>query len=84
MANVIDEQISVVLWSNHLKRSVLPAAFYWRGRRYQISQVGLHHTFRNGNTLLHVFSVTDGINYYRLEMNAETLGWKLIEVETAD
>jgi hypothetical protein len=33
---------------------------------------------------MHVFSVTDGSTFFRLEMNAETLEWRLIDVAHAD
>lgn len=81
MAEVIDEQVSVNLLYNHLKRSASPTSLYWRGRRYTITQVGLHHTVREGRTLLHIFSVTDGTSAFKLELNAETLLWRLLEID---
>ena len=73
MGEVIDEQVSV----NFMKA---PTSLYWRGRRYAITKVGLHHITRQGRTLLHIFSVTDGTTAFKLELNTETLGWKLLEV----
>lgn len=52
----------------------------WRERQYIITKIGLHHTTREGRTLLHIFSVTDGTTAFKLELNTETLGWKLLEV----
>ena len=82
MAEVIDEQVSVNLLFNHLKRSAAPTSLYWRGRRYTITQVGLHHTTWEGRVLLHIFSVTDGTTAFKLELNAETLSWRLLEIES--
>ena len=73
MAEVIDEQVSV----NFMK---VPTSLYWRGRRYMVTKVGLHHITREGRTMLHIFSVTDGTTAFKLELNTETLGWKLLEV----
>ncbi len=84
MVEVINEQVSVNLLFNHLKRSVMLTSFYWRGRRYTITNVGLHHTTQDGRTLLHIFSVTDGTNAFKLELNAETLHWRLLEVASYD
>lgn len=79
---IIDERVSVVLFSNHVKGTTGPAVLYWRGRRYPISTVGLHHTVRDGRTLVHIYSVTDGTTCFRLRMDTETLGWKLLEVDS--
>lgn len=84
MAEVIGERVSVGLLSNHLKGSVMPVSLFWRGRRYQIAKLGLHYTQREGRTLFHLFSVTDGVSYFKLELNSETLAWKLVEVEEYD
>lgn len=80
MGEIINEQISVNLLFNHLRRSVTPTSLYWHGRRYTITKVGLHHITREGRTMLHIFSVTDGTTAFKLELNTETLGWKLLEV----
>ncbi|MBI4066165.1 hypothetical protein HY411_00460 [Candidatus Gottesmanbacteria bacterium] len=82
MAEMINEQVSVNLLFNHLKRSVAPTSLYWRGRRYTIAKVGLHHITREGRTTLHIFSVTDGTTAFKLELDTETLGWKLLEIES--
>lgn len=33
---------------------------------------------------MHVFSVTDGVTFFRLELNAETLEWQLLDVEAGN
>jgi len=83
MPEPINEPVSVALWSNHASRKTMPYSVYWRGRRYVITTIGLHHTYREGRTLVHMFSVTDGITFFKLALNSETLDWRLIEVEDA-
>ena len=82
MAESIDESVSVNLLSNHLKGTVAPSSLYWRGRRYTLSQMGFHHTVREGRVLIHVYSMTDGTTFFKLQFDTETLRWKLLEVET--
>lgn len=82
MPEPINEPVSVVLWSSHVSRKIMPYSLYWHGRRYQITNVGLHHTYREGRTLVHMFSVTDGMTFFKLAFNSETLNWKLLEVES--
>lgn len=81
MAETINESVSVDLLSNCLKGKAYPWVIHWRGRRYMITKIGLHHTLREGRTLIHVFSVTDGTTFFKLTFDTETLGWKLLEVE---
>lgn len=81
MPEVIDEQVSVNILFNHLKHTASPTSLYWRGRRYTITKVGLHYITREGRTLLHIFSVTDGTTGFKLELNSELLSWKLLEVD---
>ncbi len=84
MTEIIDEPVSVDLLSNHLKGNAYPWVLYWRGRRYRITHVGLHNAIREGRTLLHLFSVTDGASNFRLQLNTETLGWRLLEVDCGE
>jgi hypothetical protein len=82
MAEPIDEAISVDLLSNHVRGKNYPYMLNWRGRRYMITIVGLHHTTRVGRDLIHIFSVSDGTTSFRLSFNTLTLNWRLLEVET--
>jgi hypothetical protein len=81
MLTQINESVSVDLLSNALTGKVYPWVISWRGRRYTITKVGLHHRVRDGRDLIHIFSVTDGTTFFRLEFNTDTLGWKLIEID---
>lgn len=79
MSTQINESVSVDLLSNHLTGKVFPWAVSWRGRRYQINKVGLHHMVREGRVLVHIFSVTDGTTYFKLAFNTVHLTWQLLE-----
>ncbi len=82
MAENINERVSVNLFSNHAKGMVFPTGFFWRGRTYTVNKVGLHHTFREGRSLIHVFSATDGNTFFKLQLDTETLQWRWVEIET--
>lgn len=82
MAEDIHESVSVALWSNHTTNKIVPYSLYWRGRRYKLTTVGLHHVIHEGKTLTHIFSVTDGTTFFKLKFDTETLGWKLLEIES--
>lgn len=80
MATQINEAVSVKLVYNHVRQVVKPEAIYWRGRVYKVDKVGLHHIFRKGRTLTHVFSVVANETAFRLSLDTETLHWKIEEV----
>lgn len=81
MAESIDESVSVDLLSNHIKGYAFPWVIHWRGNRYIVTKVGFHHTTREGKTLYHIFSVSDGNALFKLRFDTETLKWRLLEVE---
>ena len=72
--------ISVSLAFDHKKLAVFPRWIVWNGRLYPILKVGLHHTYREGRTLFHVFSVASKNLFLRLVLNSDNLHWKLEEV----
>jgi hypothetical protein len=45
-----------------------------------VLQVGLRHTYREGITRHHVFSVVSSSLFFRLNLNADNLSWTLEEV----
>ncbi|KKU81172.1 hypothetical protein A2875_00285 [Candidatus Gottesmanbacteria bacterium RIFCSPHIGHO2_01_FULL_46_14] len=80
MAETINESVSVNFLFNHLKGTAYPWVIFWRGRRYTITKVGLHHTVRDGRVLFHLYSVTDGTTFFHLRFDTENLSWKLLEI----
>ena len=72
--------VSVVLDFDHRRRVCRPTTIVWEGKDYPILKVGLHHTYREGRTLYHVFSVASKTLFFRLVMNTETLFWTLEEI----
>lgn len=81
MSTFINESVSVDLLSNHITKKVFPWVVSWRGRKYRITKVGLHHMIREGRVLMHVFSVTDGVIFFKLVFNTEQLTWQLLEID---
>jgi hypothetical protein len=77
---MINNPVSVSLNYDSKTQRVCPSEIIWHGREYQITKLGLHHTFCEGRTLYHVFSVAAGTLFFRLVLNSETLHWKLEQV----
>ena len=72
--------ISVGITFDHVKRKVIPKWVLWEGKLYSIEKIGLHHTFKQGRTLFHVFSVASKTLFFRLVLNTDTLAWRLEEI----
>ena len=80
MIQKIKEPVSVTLSFDHQKRKLIPEKIVWKNRVYPVVKTGLHHTYRTGRTLYHVFSVTSETLFFRLVLNTETLFWTLEEI----
>ncbi len=80
MVEKIDELVTVGFTFDSVKRRVAPKSVVWNGRLYGVSKIGLHHTYREGRTLYHVFSVVANTLFMRLVLNTENLYWKLTEI----
>lgn len=80
MIQRISEPVSVTTLYNSSTRAVRPMSLIWGHHEYPVSQVGLRHTYRDGLTRHHVFSVIGGNLFFRLNLNADNLSWTLEEV----
>jgi hypothetical protein len=72
---IINEKVTVGMVND------IPKYLTWKGRSHNITQVGLHHHFRTGNTLYHIFSVTSETIFMRLKLDTDNLSWTLEEIE---
>jgi len=70
----IDEKVTVGMVND------IPKYVIWKGRSHNITQIGLHHVFREGRTLYHIFSVVSGTLFMRLKFDTDNLGWELEEI----
>ena|SRR3972149_10061133 len=80
MLEKVSVPVSVSLSFDSTKRKVVPRWVVWNGRVHSIIKVGLHHTYRQGRTLYHVFSVASNTLFFRLVLNTDNLHWKLEEI----
>jgi hypothetical protein len=80
MIQKVNAPVSVISSYNHHLRTFSPRKILWSGREYYVSKIGLHHTFRQGRTLFHVFSVTGSSSFFRLVLNTDNLSWNLEEI----
>jgi hypothetical protein len=80
MIQKISAPISVVTDYDHHTRQFKPIKVTWEGRDYPILKIGLHHTYRDGRTLYHIFSALGQNLFFKLAFNTDTLQWMLEEI----
>ena len=57
-----------------------PWKMRFRSEDIVFTQLAMRHPTVQGRRMIHVFDVTDGINDYRLEHDAERLTWTLVSM----
>lgn len=80
MADEINEPISVSLVYDSKTGKSIPRSIVWKNRLYRVSKLGLHHSYREGDLLLHVFSVVCGSVLFKLVFDTRSLNWRLGEI----
>lgn len=78
---VINERVDVVtVFRRQGDISLLctPYKMRWRGQEVELTELALRHPTVQGKRMIHVFHVSDGVNGYRLEFDAECLTWTLV------
>jgi len=80
MTEQINLPVSVSFYFDSKKKKVYPRSVVWNNRLYPITRLGFHHTYREGRTLFHIFSVSTPTSFFRLKLNTENLFWDLEEV----
>ncbi|HKB88834.1 MAG TPA: hypothetical protein VKC53_04255 [Patescibacteria group bacterium] len=71
----VNEKVTVGMVDN------VPKYVIWKGQSHTVVKIGLHHTFRDGKTMHHIFSVTSSTLFMRLNLNSDNLIWTLEEIE---
>jgi len=80
MIQKINSPISVEMFYDLKEKNIYPRKVVWNGRIYSIVKLGLHHSFKKGNVLYHVFSVVSKTLFFKLVLNTETLHWHLEQI----
>lgn len=61
--------------------SIRPIKFKWSGRLVTVKEVTYTWISREGKANIHHFSVTDGNSLYELSFDAQSLVWRLENLE---
>lgn len=83
MYQKISEPINVTISSRGGMHSLNIETIVWKNRAYPIRKIGLHHMYREGKKLFHVFSLVTPTLFMKIRLDTETLGWTLEEIGNA-
>ena len=80
MYEQINDQIQVagIFKNGDLK----PLKFSWKGREYAVKTINLAYSRFEGRFKMYFFAVSDNNNYFKMQFNADTLVWTLLESYT--
>lgn len=79
----IDERVDVVtIFHAEAAERLLcvPWKMRFRGQDIVFTIFGMRHPTAKGMRMIHVFEMSDGVNDYRLELDAERLIWTLVSM----
>jgi hypothetical protein len=76
----VGETISVIASFAHPYR-VRPVRFNWSGRLFEIKEITYTWKTKEGKKNIYHFSVTDGGSLYELTFDADSLLWRLENLE---
>ncbi|HUC95376.1 MAG TPA: hypothetical protein VMR76_00265 [Candidatus Saccharimonadia bacterium] len=74
------EVISVFKNTRNWSSICLPVKMKYKNQYIIFSEIGMKHPTLKGKRMVHVFDMSDGVNDYRLEFDAESLTWTLIAI----
>jgi len=57
-----------------------PHKMKYKNQEIIFTELGLRHPTEKGKRMVHVFDMSDGVNDYRLEFDAERLTWFLVSM----
>lgn len=80
MIQNIQSPISVNFYFDHLKRKIYPTQVYYEGKNHFINKIGYHHSYRQGKTLFHIFSVASPTLFFKLKLDTDTLFWQVEQI----
>lgn len=80
MIRKINQPVAVTVFFDGSDQRILPKTIIWNNNSYPINKVGLHHTYKVGESLFHIFTVQSRYLAFRLKLDTQSLRWTLEEI----
>lgn len=73
--------VAIIYYADASERLICkPLKMRFRGEEIIFTMLAMRHPTAQGRRMVHIFDVSDGINDYRLEHDAERLTWTLVSL----
>ena len=83
----VNERIDVVAVykrQGDISSLCMPYKMRWRGQEIEFTELALRFPTSAGKRMIHAFHMSDGVNGYRIEFDAEALTWTLVSLISGD
>lgn len=82
MKQVVDEEVTVVMYYSAKNRKLIPYRLSWNNRDYDLGAVDYYHSYMEGRERQHIFELCDKelTLKFRLRMDSLNLHWALEEI----
>jgi hypothetical protein len=74
----INEKIQVLAFFKDAL--IYPRSFTWNNKDYLITKITYNWQERQGQEMIHYFSVSSGIELYQISFNNTTLSWRINKI----
>lgn len=71
----VNERIKVVAVFGNGYKDVRPFKAQWGEKEIIVRKIGYVHKLQEGRAVRHVFSISDGVNFYEFIFDAADLSW---------
>lgn len=79
MTKTINETVEVVAKFAGDIDNIKPSQFRWHDREFKVEKSS-RYRYRNGDEVIYVFSVSDGLSSFELDFNLRDFSWMLRKV----
>lgn len=79
MVTPVNDPISLVLIIDSVAMTAVPWKLKWRGKEYQVKELGMAYSVRDGRKKVHVFQVNVGSLDMRLHVDGDSFHATLVE-----
>lgn len=81
--SLINQRVEVIaLYRKNcdISQICMPHKMRYKNQEIVFTELGMRHPTSQGKRMIHVFDMSDGVNDYRLEFDAEGLTWTLVAI----
>lgn len=79
MKQVINEEVTVIMYYSASLRQAVPYLMHWQNKDYKLSAVDYYHSYMEGRDRQHIYELVDKDEtlWFRLRLDSSTLHWTL-------